>query len=60
MDIFSKGIHRVVVMDADNQICGVLTQSNVANFLYGKVCNSTCIPSLTNGSFKPFPPCKKW
>lgn len=37
MDVFSKGIHRLAVVDANGSIQGVLTQSNVANFLYGKL-----------------------
>jgi CBS domain-containing protein len=40
MDIFSKGIHRLAITGADGQLMGVLTQSNVANFLYPKLITS--------------------
>jgi CBS domain-containing protein len=39
METFAKGVHRVCVVDeVDNgKLLGVLTQSNVANFLYSKI-----------------------
>ena len=39
LDIFSQGLHRVAVMDAgaNGKIHGVLTQSNVTDFLLKKL-----------------------
>jgi CBS domain-containing protein len=37
MDVFSKGIHRLCVVDAAGKVIGVLTQSNVSNYLYSKI-----------------------
>ena len=38
MDIFSKGVHRVAVTSpADGSLVGILTQSNVINYLYSKL-----------------------
>lgn len=37
MQVFGKGVHRVAVMSNSGDLLGILTQSNVANFLYGKL-----------------------
>lgn len=40
MDVFSKGIHRVAVAGPDGELVGVLTQSNVSQYLFPKLINS--------------------
>lgn len=37
MDVFGKGIHRLCVVGGDGKVAGVLTQSNLANYLYSKM-----------------------
>ena len=41
MEIFGKGVHRICVLDSQKtdktSLLGVLTQSNVANYLYSKL-----------------------
>lgn len=37
MDVFAKGVHRLCVVDGNGKLLGILTQSNVAKYLYSKL-----------------------